>query len=60
MWYLIGEVKKWFLKRDDPNDTKSKTGDVYDYESYKVRSLVKIGRLEYDEKNTNNIKFVPI
>ena len=36
------------------------TGDVYDYESYKVRSLVKIGRLEYDEKNTNNIKFVPI
>ena len=52
--------KKMVLKRDNPNDTKSKTGDVYDYESYRNKSLVKVGRLEIDPKKPSSIKFVPI
>ena len=54
------------LKRDNPNDPNTKTGDVYDYNSYIMNDLVKVGRLEIDQKilkiniSTNLICFLKI
>lgn len=52
--------KKMVLKRDNPNDPNTKTGDVYDYNSYIMNDLVKVGRLEIDPKNTKKLILVQI
>ena len=52
--------KPMVLKKDHPEDKQSKTGDVYDYESYKDGILNNIGRLEINPKNPKKYMFIPI